>query len=313
MTVLLRFVAAAAMLLLATGCNSTAVIDAYSADVPAVHGHVYLIRGLMGEVFSRGLDNLADKISQHGVAATVRSSYRVGALANEIIENYRREPGPIILIGHSTGGDAAITIAQQLREAKIPVGIIFGFDPTPIAGRVPDNVELFINLFQKTNPIGGGVAKADEGFRGRLINVDLREHSEIIHVTLDKSSRIHNVVVDEIMGFMHAKQLRDGSVTAQAGYGGQGQPPSVNFIRPYFLAYVVPPNEPIEIWDSGIQVATRPGESLQEVAANYGVPPWLLAQVNKLDAHDALTGRALIVPQHMYRRQHPAFESAAPR
>ncbi len=217
MAFLPRLLAATFILGMATGCST--VLDDYSstgatnASAPAGvqgRGHVYLIRGLIGEVFSRGLDTLAEKIQRQGIPATVHSSYSTGTLAEEVIQNYRREPGPIVLIGHSTGGDAAISIAQRLHEAQIPVGIIFGFDPTPIAGRVPDNVELFINLFQKTNPIGGGVVKSGGGFGGRLINIDLREHSEIIHITLDKSSKIHNAVVDEIVGFVAASRLQAG-------------------------------------------------------------------------------------------------------
>ncbi len=75
----------------------------------------------------------------------------------------------------------------------------------------------------------------------------------------------------------------------------------MNFIRPYFLAYVVPPNEPIQIWDSGIQVGVRPGESLRTIADNYRVPVWLLAQINRLDPNTNLEpGKGLIIPQHMY-------------
>src|SRR6185312_10459877 len=74
-----------------------------------------------------------------------------------------------------------------------------------------------------------------------------------------------------------------------------------NSIRPYYLAYVVPPNEPIQIWDTGIQVAARSGESLVGVAANYRVPVWLLAQVSKLNPNAPLEGgKQLLIPQHMY-------------
>ncbi|HWK86998.1 MAG TPA: LysM peptidoglycan-binding domain-containing protein [Xanthobacteraceae bacterium] len=304
MAICSRLLAAAFVLGLAAGCST--VFDDYTSSTPMDassapgtqqgRGHVYLIRGLIGEVFSRGLDSLAEKIQRQGIPATVHSSYSTGALAEEVIQNYRREPGPVILIGHSTGGDAAISIAQQLRASNIPVGIIFGFDPTPIAGQVPDNVELFINLFQKTNPIGGGVVKSGGGFNGRLINIDLREHSDIVHITLDKSSRIHNAVVEEIIGYVSAAR----SQNASAVQAGSRQQPG-NYIRPYFLAYVVPPNEPIRIFDSGIQFSANGGESLRMVADNYRVPVWLLAQVNRLDPNAPLaSGKQLIVPQHMY-------------
>lgn len=305
-----RFAAAAATLAFLSSCNSSAVVDAYRVDASALRGHVYLIRGLIGEVFSRGLDNLAEKINQRGIAASVHSMYSEGALTELIMQDYRREPGPIILIGHSSGADVAIDVAERLRAAQIGVGIIFGFDPTPIAGRVPDNVELFVNLFQKTNPIGGGVVKSGDGFRGRLINVDLREHRDIIHITLDKSSKVHEAVVDEIVGFVNAARMQ-GEVTPAAPYGGQGAPP---FIRPYFLAYVVPPNEPIAIWDSGVQIAAPASEGLQQIAAAYHVPVWLLAQVNRLDPRAPVpAGQALIVPQQMYQAAYATSSIPPPR
>ena len=57
--------------------------------------------------------------------------YAPGNLAGEIIAKHRRAPEPVVLIGHSSGADAAISIAQRLRAANIPVALMFGFDPTP--------------------------------------------------------------------------------------------------------------------------------------------------------------------------------------
>ena len=144
------------------GCSS-ASIDAVTTAAPrapvgSVPGHVYLLRGLVGEVFSLGFYDLAARIKQRGVEASVHSMYAPGSLASEIIASYRRAPAPIVLIGHSSGADSAIDVAEYLRRANIPVALMFGFDPTPLAGRVPANVELFINLYQKTNLIGGGEA-----------------------------------------------------------------------------------------------------------------------------------------------------------
>jgi thioesterase domain-containing protein len=46
-----------------------------------------------------------------------------------------------MLLGHSSGADYAIAIAERLKEAGVPVALAFGFDPTRIAGAVPGNVE----------------------------------------------------------------------------------------------------------------------------------------------------------------------------
>ena len=104
-----------------------------------------------------------------------------------------------MLIGHSTGGDLIIAAAEKLKQANVPVALAFGFDPTRIADDVPSNVDVFINLYQRTNPIGGGRATPGPGFRGRLINVDLREHSEIVHINLDKTAAVQDAVVAKIV------------------------------------------------------------------------------------------------------------------
>src|SRR5260221_9155708 len=183
-------------------CGSRALCETADPASTPMNGHVYLIRGLLGEVFSRGLDQLAENINNRGVRASVHGLLEVSSLTEEIIRKYKNDPSsaPIMLIGHSSGGDTIISMAQRMKDANVPVGLAFGFDPTPAAGHVPDNVEVFINLFQKSNPIGGGEVRAASGFRGRLINVDLREHSEIVHINLDKSSKIHRLVADEIIG-----------------------------------------------------------------------------------------------------------------
>jgi len=310
LTAIRHFAAAAAFLCLVAGCSS-ALFDAYTeANPPAqgARGHVYLLRGLIGEVFSRGLDELADKLNKRGVPATVHGLFSAGSLADEIIANFKADPtsGPIVLIGHSSGGDAIIGIAERLNAANVPVGLAFGFDPTPIAGRLPNNVELFVNLFQKTNPIGGGTIRAGAGFQGRLINLDLREHTEIIHITLDKSTKIHELVADLIVDFVaHEKSTQTFpplAATQSRSKKKNDEESSPTFLRPFFLSYVVPRDQPIEIWDSAFEVRTRGGETLATIAAAYQVPLWLMAAANNVGADASLeAGRAVVIPHQMYR------------
>ena len=164
-------------------------------------GHVYLLRGLVGDIYSLGMDQLADKLVHHGVTATVHGMTEYVSVADDIIRDYKsgEDKGPIVLIGHSTGGDLIIAAAEKLKQANVPVALAFGFDPTRIADDVPSNVDVFINLYQRTNPIGGGRATPGPGFRGRLINVDLREHSEIVHINLDKTAAVQDAVVAKIV------------------------------------------------------------------------------------------------------------------
>jgi LysM repeat protein len=68
------------------------------------------------------------------------------------------------------------------------------------------------------------------------------------------------------------------------------------------MKYVVPRDEPIELWDSGLRTTVRPGENLQTIAAQYGTPAWAIAQINKIGNDTPLqTGMALIVPLRQYQ------------
>ena len=66
------------------------------------------------------------------------------------------------------------------------------------------------------------------------------------------------------------------------------------------LNYVVPPDAPIELWDSGMPVFARPGDSLQTIAALYHVPLWSVTQVNKgAEKTPLVPGERVIVPRHL--------------
>ena len=114
------------------------------------------------------------------------------------------------------------------------------FDPTPIAGRVPDNVGVFINLYQKTNLIGGGEAVGANGFRGRIVNVDLRERREIIHITLDKSPVLHALVADKIVAILRPPAAA-GAAAACARPHQRARCAGRLIVTPLSMRYVVPP------------------------------------------------------------------------
>ena len=60
---------------------------------------------------------------------------------------------------------------------------------------------------------------------------------------------------------------------------------------------------PIELWDSGVAVAAHAGETLQTLAANYHVPAWAVAQMNRKSEGAALSeGERVIVPRYLGQR-----------
>jgi hypothetical protein len=292
------------VLTMLAGCSG-AVIDTVAPSAPrapagTVPGHVYLLRGLVGEVFSTGFYDLAERIRERGVNATVHSMYAPGNLASEIVAKHRRAPAPVVLIGHSSGADAAISVAYSLKAANIPVAIMFGFDPTPIAGRVPDNVALFINLYQKTNLIGGGEARGASAFRGRIVNVDLRERREIIHITLDKSAVLHALVADKIAATLRAEAQPPAPAPVR-GRQAKGAAAPVAYIAPLSMRYVVPPGVPIVLFDSAVRASLQPDETIESFAARMDAPAWAIASVNNIVAAESpAPGSALLVPRNRY-------------
>lgn len=296
------------------GCSASNSLDALDGGAGAsggngkLPGHVYLMWGLAGEIFSRGLDGLAAKIEKAGVAASVHSMVEIGSITDTIIRNYKRDPSsaPVMLLGHSSGGDVVIAIAERLKAVNIPVALILGFDPTPIAGRIPSNVEMFINLYQATNLIGGASAVPATDFRGRLINVDLREHREIVHITLDKSDVIHALVIDKVVGVAAAAAQRQALAMAAVPQpkAQQKKPPSASpqpYVLPLTMKYVVPAKEPILLFDSAISITAKPDDTPEAIALRTNTPRWVIEQVNKLSDDAPLQpGQRLLIPQIAY-------------
>src|SRR5579872_159927 len=52
----------------------------------------YLFRGFAGVIFSRGTDQLAERIEQAGFATTVNEAVMCDSVASEAIGDYRRTP-----------------------------------------------------------------------------------------------------------------------------------------------------------------------------------------------------------------------------
>lgn len=243
-------------------------------------GRAYLFRGAMGPIFSRGMDRLTDRIEQAGIPATVNEFTICQLIARKAIREYRDDPVPIVLIGHSMGGLCAVKFAEILQDENIPVSLIVAIDPAQATDDVPANVERFINIFLSTNILGGGDVKPLPGYPGHYASFDLAKHDEVTHINIDKMDYIHDQVVSKIL------QLS----TTPAKSGGETLP----------IRYIVPPGVDTDLWDSGMPVLARPGDTLQSLAAFYRVPLWSLTQINKLSDSSVLApGQRLVVPRHL--------------
>ncbi|MDE5452509.1 LysM peptidoglycan-binding domain-containing protein [Bradyrhizobium sp. CSA112] len=272
----------------ARSTNATATI-APDAPPATPQPRVYLFRGALGPIFSRGMDRLTKRLQEAGIRADVYEFTICRLIADQAIRDFRDDPAPIALIGHSMGGLCALTFAGILKSENIQVSLVVTIDPAQASPKVPLNVERFINIFLSDSILGGGDVVAEQGYQGHYASFDLKQHEEVTHINIDKQDSIHEQVVTAVA------QL------AMTPTKGEAAP----------LRYVVPSDAPIELWDSGTQQLARSGDTLQRLAALNGVPLWSLTQANQYSESAPLSvGQRVLVPR---RLAPPVASAAAPK
>jgi pimeloyl-ACP methyl ester carboxylesterase len=174
--------------------------DDGTAEAAINRGHVYLIRGI-GNIFSLGMDSLAAKLRARGVRQSVTNHLTWSTLADRISAEYKRNKrlAPVILVGHSLGGNAVLLVASKLGKAGVPVRLLVVFDATE-ATPVSANVAEAINYYY---PGGRGDAlKPGPGFKGRIRNDDLRDLPALKHMNIDESATLHKRVVAKVLSVL---------------------------------------------------------------------------------------------------------------
>jgi predicted alpha/beta-hydrolase family hydrolase len=253
---------------------------------------IYLFRGAMGPIFSTGMDRLSEKLTKAGFSADVYEFTICRLIGNRAIASYKESPAPIVLIGHSMGGLCSIVISEMAAKENIPISLVVAIDPAHATGDVPLNVERFINIFMSDSVLGGGDVVAVPGYRGHYASYDLKENARVSHINIEKSDDIHRQIIE--------------MVTQLPRIPAQSQADAVP------LRYLVPGDTLVELWDSGVRVPVRRGDTLESIAAANRVPLWTLAQSNSLAENAQLTpGQTIIVPRHLTPPE-PAAAMAAP-
>jgi thioesterase domain-containing protein len=284
----MRFLVTALTAIVIAACLVTTTQAQPSTSGEHVRGRAYLFYGLIPAI-DWGMDELAQRINRSGIAAGNYSHASWRSVADQAISDYRRDPKPIAVVGHSIGGDTAVQFAQALGAARVPVSLLITYDPTRAAdGGVPANVHRYINLYQSSNILGGGDVAPGSGFHGHYASYNLKDRSEIIHVNLDKFSRIQELLAAKVRSM---------------GAGGEGEPVPIRIV---FAA-----TGPIELWDSGMAVSAQAGDTLHSLADVYHVPVWALAQLNRKSVGAPISeGERVVVPRYLGQRI--ASKSASP-
>ncbi len=178
--------------------------------------HVYVFHGLMN-IFSLGMDDLAQKIERAGVAASLYNHSEWQEVAELIAAKYKAgNHGPIILIGHSLGADAVMLMGEYLGTKGVPVALIVPFDGTR-SFNASGNVASVMNITQRDY----AYMRRGSGFRGELSNVDVSKDESIGHISIDKTPRLHAMVVNKIV-----------AVVKRGGAAGQAAAPAANTFPP---------------------------------------------------------------------------------
>jgi hypothetical protein len=189
-------------------------------SVAQSRAHVYLLRGLMN-IFSLGMDDLAQKIKKRGIYATVHNHSEWQTLADSAAAAYKSgHEGPIILIGHSLGADAVMMMAQYLDKKGVPVALVVPFDGTQ-SFSTPKNVQRLVNITQRDY----AYMRKGAGFHGSLYNMDVSSDQSIGHISIDKSPRLHAQVIGYVLAAV-------GNGHRVVTSGAHGKPTAVSHHAP---------------------------------------------------------------------------------
>ncbi|WP_445558180.1 lipase [Ochrobactrum sp. BTU1] len=158
---------------------------------------IHLLRGF-ANIFSRGLDQIATDLRSAGIEAIVHNHSAWRSVAATIIADYKSgQKRSVVLIGHSLGANAIISISEELAENGIRVDLLASFAATAPAP-IPRNVKHAINYYFSENGWGLPLV-AGPRFKGKLENRDYSRAKDIGHFNIDKQRALQVEVERQIM------------------------------------------------------------------------------------------------------------------
>ena len=189
-------VALAVALALPLGAGSVHAAPSPVAAPAASTTHVYLLRGVLN-IFSLGLDDIAAKLDAQGIPNTVANFVSWSSLADEAAAAYRAgRIKTIILVGHSSGATALPDMINKLGQLGVPVKLAIGLDSVFKTKLVGGNAERYINFYIASG--AGEPVRRDDGFHGKLENVDVQSVPGVGHITIEKNRIMQQKVLGAI-------------------------------------------------------------------------------------------------------------------
>lgn len=162
--------------------------------------HVYLFRGF-ANVFSTGMDTLGAELVARGYDAGVYSNLSAQGAAAQALQAQRADKAPVVIIGHSLGGNAAFEMARAMQAQGGKVALVVVFGPT-YYDTAPANVSRVINYYQATGMVTATISRGP-GFRGSLSNVNLDSAPGVNHLNIEKIASLHAQTISAIGAIAH--------------------------------------------------------------------------------------------------------------
>lgn len=192
------------------GCVDLAVNDGKNKhkdlkNIMPAKGTVYTMRGGLGGIFSKGMNRLEDTLDHdYHIYASSTVWYKANQLSQTIIEDYKNHKirSPIILVGHSLGGNEQIKVARKLAQANISVALLITVDavsPLP----VPANVKQVVNIYRPSFvPLFSGQrlqALCPQCTHIENINVTTLKNMDVNHFTIDGNKQVQKLMTEKVL------------------------------------------------------------------------------------------------------------------
>ena len=179
--------------------------------------HVYLLRGVLN-VFSMGMDQIAYKLEQRGIATTVTNYLLWSSVADDAAAAYKSgKVRTIILVGHSSGATALPDMVDRLTRLGAPVKLAIGS-----GFRVSDDADgqgwpLYQLLYRQWR---GHTRCAGQKLAGRAVECRRREYTWRRRSRNDRQERNHTAESHKRDPLL-ALDCRPDAETAATGEGGR--------------------------------------------------------------------------------------------
>lgn len=210
-------------------------IATVSFQVEQPLARVLIVRGIF-TVFSLGMNDLGKRLQRAGYDVRVTTAIQSSAEVEKMSWLYGNHSDvPLVIIGHSLGGDLAPRLASNFAQHNVPVDLLIMLDST-LPSSPPPNVRRCINMFQSSNksPFQGRQI-ATKFPNTELYNVDIRklfspeQTAGIHHFNIDTSPWVHDLIVDAVHQGTHIQSAEVLAANLNLQYTEQAMLPQTMY------------------------------------------------------------------------------------